>query len=213
MVAAVSMRLRERPRPQRLKALARILFFAVLIALLWFLVHVCATTLASVDFKFNPYSTLGIPEGTEDLKTIKKAYRRLSLIHHPEKCWCCDVPEAEAIACEREFIRTSQAYEVLAKPESEFAVNFSRWGHPDGSPLSRLCSCAAAFIRNAVGSVRLNLASLWCSQHSNLALCCFELLFLLALQARHRNGAKSVKASSDKEQLKIVAVRNEAESH
>jgi|SRR5271157_6514337 len=32
-----------------------------------------------------PFSILGIPEGTLDIDVIKTAYRKLALLHHPDK--------------------------------------------------------------------------------------------------------------------------------
>ncbi|KAK9827402.1 hypothetical protein WJX81_008293 [Elliptochloris bilobata] len=52
----------------------------------------------------NPWKTLGISESTTDEKTIKRAFRKLALKHHP------DVGGAEK---SRQFVDIQQAYEVL----------------------------------------------------------------------------------------------------
>src|SRR6478609_5398414 len=39
----------------------------------------------SFDLEVNPYDLLGVPRGCRDLKEIKKAYRKKSLLYHPDR--------------------------------------------------------------------------------------------------------------------------------
>lgn len=52
---------------------------------------------------FDPYEILGIPIGASNSE-IKKAYRRLSLILHPDK----------DTGNEKEFMKLSKAYQVIS---------------------------------------------------------------------------------------------------
>lgn len=69
-----------------------------------------------VDF----YEVLGVPPNASE-NEIKKAYRKLALIWHPDKN-----PERQAEACIK-FREISQAYDVLSKPESR--LSFDRYGN------------------------------------------------------------------------------------
>ncbi|CAN6564865.1 unnamed protein product [Malus baccata var. baccata] len=71
---------------------------------------------------FEPFSILGLEPGASDSE-IKKAYRRLSILYHPDKN-----PDPEAHNYFVEFI--SKAYQALTDPVSR--ENFEKYGHPDG---------------------------------------------------------------------------------
>jgi molecular chaperone DnaJ len=64
------------------------------------------------------YKILGVGENAE-LAAIKKAYRRLAIRYHPDRC--PDDPAAKA-----RFIEISEAYEVLSDPEKR--EKFDRFG-------------------------------------------------------------------------------------
>lgn len=71
---------------------------------------------------FDPFSILGLePEVSES--EIKKAYRRLSILYHPDKN-----PDPDAHKYFVEFI--SKAYQALTDPISR--ENYEKYGHPDG---------------------------------------------------------------------------------
>ena len=68
---------------------------------------------------FDPYEILGIPLGASQGE-IKKAYRRLSLILHPDK----------DTGNEKEFMKLSKAYQALTDDEAR--RNWEKYGNPDG---------------------------------------------------------------------------------
>lgn len=62
-------------------------------------------------FKENPYIILGVPTDAEE-KEIKKAYRKLALKHHPDRCQDpTKIDEAN-----QKFVQISQSYELLTTP-------------------------------------------------------------------------------------------------
>ena len=65
------------------------------------------------------YEILGIARDADDA-TIKKAYRRLALEHHPDRN--PDNPEAE-----KAFKEASEAYQVLSDPEKKRI--YDNYGH------------------------------------------------------------------------------------
>lgn len=71
---------------------------------------------------FDPYSILGIEQGTA-LAEIKKAYRRLSLQYHPDK----NIGNKNA---EEMFMKVAKAYEALTDETSK--ENYEKFGNPDG---------------------------------------------------------------------------------
>jgi len=73
-------------------------------------------------YSFNPYKILGVEEGAE-MGAVKKAYRRLSLINHPDKNQ--GNPEANDL-----FIKVAKAYEVLTDDATR--ENYEKYGNPDG---------------------------------------------------------------------------------
>ncbi|XP_076062553.1 translocation protein Sec63 isoform X2 [Oratosquilla oratoria] len=68
---------------------------------------------------FDPYDILGIGPGTSSAD-VKKAYRKLSLILHPDK------PTGD----ERKFMRLNKAYQALTDDVAR--RNYELYGHPDG---------------------------------------------------------------------------------
>jgi translocation protein SEC63 len=74
---------------------------------------------------FDPFHILGIDRGSE-LKTIKKAYKKLSLIFHPDKCYKNHPEEF----CDDKFLAVNRAYEALTDPIAK--ENFEKYGNPDG---------------------------------------------------------------------------------
>lgn len=71
---------------------------------------------------FDPFTILGV-NGAATPKQIKKAYRRLSVIHHPDKNR--DDPEAG-----ERFIKITKAYAALTDEVAR--ENYIKYGNPDG---------------------------------------------------------------------------------
>jgi curved DNA-binding protein CbpA len=64
----------------------------------------------------NPYEILGVSKDDADLATLKKAYRKLALKHHPDK----QETEEERAAAHNIFAKLSAAYEVLTDPVKKY---------------------------------------------------------------------------------------------
>ncbi|KAI9316197.1 Sec63 Brl domain-containing protein [Dichotomocladium elegans] len=73
---------------------------------------------------WDPYEILGISEGATT-QEIKKVYKKLSLIYHPDKAQ----PGTEKESEDR-FIQISKAYQVLT--DDDVRKNYEMYGHPDG---------------------------------------------------------------------------------
>eukprot|EP00978_Attheya_sp_CCMP212_P045040 scaffold331953_cov57-Attheya_sp.AAC.2 len=71
---------------------------------------------------FDPFSILDV-DPKADLKAIKKAYKKKSLIYHPDKN--PNNPQAEAM-----FMMVAKAYEALTDEEAK--ANYEKFGNPDG---------------------------------------------------------------------------------
>lgn len=76
----------------------------VLIVFGWVSLFLVSYKVSQFDYEmanFDPYEILGVPLGTSQAD-IKKAYRKLSLILHPDK----------ETGNEKEFMRLTKAYQV-----------------------------------------------------------------------------------------------------
>ena len=85
----------------------------------WLLVSV--STDGEVN-SFDPFAILEIDSGA-DAKAIKKAYRSLSLMYHPDK-------NPGDRAAEAKFMMVSKAYEALTDEKAR--ENWEKFGNPDG---------------------------------------------------------------------------------
>lgn len=68
------------------------------------------------DEDLDLYEVLGVDDEA-DAKDIKKAYRKLSLKYHPDKCKGDVVDSEEPVTCEKMMNRVNLAYEVLGDEE------------------------------------------------------------------------------------------------
>ncbi len=61
-------------------------FKCAVVVLFWFVWYLCADQISKIKplKSFDPFQILGVEPGAE-MSVIKKAYRRLSLVKHPDK--------------------------------------------------------------------------------------------------------------------------------
>jgi translocation protein SEC63 len=88
----------------------------------WLLLVFLTYKVSQFDYEmsnFDPYEILGIPMGTSQAD-IKKAYRKLSLILHPDK----------EHGDEKAFMKLTKAYQALTDDEAR--KNWEKYGNPDG---------------------------------------------------------------------------------
>lgn len=88
----------------------------------WALLAYLTYRVSQFDYEmsnFDPYEILGL-ETSASLSEIKRAYRKLSLLLHPDK----------ETGDEKAFMRLSKAYQALTDDESR--KNWEKYGNPDG---------------------------------------------------------------------------------
>ncbi|OBZ91878.1 Translocation protein sec63 [Choanephora cucurbitarum] len=93
----------------------------------WVGVVLLAMQVANAEVKtatWDPYEILGIREGAT-LSEIKKTFKKLSLIYHPDKA-----KAGEEEKNEERFIDITKAYKVLTDEDTR--RNYEEFGHPDG---------------------------------------------------------------------------------
>lgn len=102
--------------------------FAILGAM-WFAIFLVAVKLESNEIKsFDPFQILEVSSGADNA-AIKKAYRKLSLIYHPDKN--PDDPLAQS-----RFIQITKAYQALTDETAK--ANYEKYGNPDGPQTSKV---------------------------------------------------------------------------
>ena len=107
---------------------------AVLTLLYAFMITQLMTT--SEIASFDPYEILGIPSDA-DLKTIKQAYRRKTLVYHPDK----NPDNAKAADM---FMRLAKAYDSLTDETAR--ENYKKYGNPDGKQALEVAIGLPAFL-------------------------------------------------------------------
>lgn len=95
-----------------------IILYTLVIGVGWALLMHLGSQAAATAAPFNPFEIIGVGEDASE-REIKKAYRKLSMIHHPDKG-----------GDEATFQQLSAAYRALTDPVSR--ENYERYGHPDG---------------------------------------------------------------------------------
>ncbi|KAF4670401.1 secretory subunit [Perkinsus olseni] len=98
---------------------------AVVLCSLWYLLGLTAVHCmnSEVEVKsFDPFSILGIEVGATDAQ-IKKAYRKQSLVYHPDR------NQGDPLA-NAKFIQISKAYQALTDEVAK--ANYEKYGNPDG---------------------------------------------------------------------------------
>lgn len=102
----------------------------IVIALMWCtLVYICTSISEAKDIaSFDPFAILEVAHGA-DAKDIKKAYRKLSLVYHPDKN-----PD-DPLAASR-FIQITKAYAALTDETAK--KNYEKYGNPDGPQTTKV---------------------------------------------------------------------------
>ncbi|KAE8905992.1 hypothetical protein PF005_g494 [Phytophthora fragariae] len=77
---------------------------------------------------FDPFAILGIAAGVSE-REIKRAYRKMSLLYHPDK------NQGDAVA-EQKFMLVAKAYEALTDEVAK--ANYEKFGNPDGRQAMQL---------------------------------------------------------------------------
>lgn len=104
----------------KLNFLSWIKRFLFLIGWLVFFLLVLQASKVEKDYvDYDPFSILGVDRGASEAE-IKKAYRKLTLIHHPDK----------EGGDETKFMQISKAHAALTDPEAR--ENWEKYGNPDG---------------------------------------------------------------------------------
>ncbi|XP_050458464.1 translocation protein SEC63 homolog [Cataglyphis hispanica] len=98
------------------------LFTKLMIILGWAILILLAYKVSQFDYEmanFDPYEILNVPAGSSQSE-IRKAYRKLSLILHPDK----------ETGNEKAFMKLTKAYQALTDDEAR--KNWEKYGNPDG---------------------------------------------------------------------------------
>ncbi|KAL7573592.1 hypothetical protein ACA910_008727 [Epithemia clementina (nom. ined.)] len=103
---------------------------------IWLVVSVSADGQVN---SFDPYKILEIDLGADN-KAIKKAYRKLSLLYHPDK-------NPGDRAAEAKFVMVSKAYEALTDETAR--ENYEKFGNPDGRQNMQVSIGLPAFLLDA----------------------------------------------------------------
>eukprot|EP00419_Tripos_fusus_P085306 CAMPEP_0172866898 /NCGR_PEP_ID=MMETSP1075-20121228/82245_1 /TAXON_ID=2916 /ORGANISM="Ceratium fusus, Strain PA161109" /LENGTH=668 /DNA_ID=CAMNT_0013716113 /DNA_START=33 /DNA_END=2039 /DNA_ORIENTATION=+ len=101
-----------------------------LLAMIWIAVYVLATQTGQENQirRFDPFEILEVPHGA-DAQQIKKAYRKLSLVYHPDKN-----PD-DPLAASR-FIQITKAYSAMTDEVAK--KNYEKYGNPDGPQATKV---------------------------------------------------------------------------
>jgi translocation protein SEC63 len=133
-IGAISRTSAERAKAEELKKESKGL--ATLFKSRGFVIHFVITVVLTIIFiwllvsvstdgevnSFDPFAILGIDSGSDD-KSIKKAFRSLSLKYHPDK-------NPGDRAAEAKFMMVAKAYEALT--DAVARENWEKYGNPDG---------------------------------------------------------------------------------
>ena len=106
------------------KPVVKYLVLLVAWVLYFFIIYQSVTLKQQEEILWDPYRILNVDEDADE-RTIKKAFKKLSLIYHPDKIKDENREEAEG-----KFVDISKAYKVLTDEEAR--ALFDEFGHPDG---------------------------------------------------------------------------------
>lgn len=121
-----SQRKAQKRRERKLKrGIAAIVGWAVM-ALMVYLIVITARTIPKI---WNPYDILGIKDSATE-KEIKSHFRRLSLLHHPDKTRPDPAKNQTVESMNDFFVELTKAYKALT--DEDIRNNYQQYGHPDG---------------------------------------------------------------------------------
>ncbi len=98
-------------------------------AAMGYLLYLISTTEIPVQKLWNPYDILGIAEGATE-QMIKRTYRKLSLLHHPDKVKIDPSKNETLELLNDRYVEISKAYQALT--DEDVRNNYEQFGHPDG---------------------------------------------------------------------------------
>ncbi|MCJ1308537.1 secretory subunit [Agyrium rufum] len=111
-------------KERRLKRIITVVLGWAVIGWMAYLIIVTQRTVPQI---WDPYKILGISRSTSE-KNIKKAFKKLSLLYHPDKAVPRENQTIEDINAY--FVEISKAYKALT--DEEIRNNWNLYGHPDG---------------------------------------------------------------------------------
>merc|ERR1712062_878 len=120
--------LRKRDKILKEKATIKPTVIKIFLAIGWviFLLLAWKVSMIQLDFaEYDPFFELGIDRGASAAE-IKKAYRKLSLVYHPDR----------ETGDPKKFMRIAKAYAALTDEESR--KNWEEHGNPDGPEALRI---------------------------------------------------------------------------
>lgn len=96
----------------------------IFVALGWYMAYICYDTVKDIEplKTFIPHEILGV-ESDSPISQVKKAYRKLSRVMHPDK----NPDDPEAV---NKFITLTKAYTIMTDDKAR--DNFLKYGNPDG---------------------------------------------------------------------------------
>lgn len=119
------------------KAIVQLVLILAMLYLIFVLLDLISRTPEGVK-RFDPFEILEISPYATD-REIKTAFRRLSLMYHPDK------NQGDPVAASR-FIQTSKAYEALTNEVAR--KNFEKYGSPDGPTPMKVSIGLPSFLLN-----------------------------------------------------------------
>ncbi|GMF61553.1 unnamed protein product [[Candida] boidinii] len=86
-------------------------------------------TISEAQVFFDPWKILDIDESATE-REVKSAFRKMSLIFHPDKMKKDGMTEAEVTEIEEKYVIINKAYKSLTDEATK--ENFLKYGNPDG---------------------------------------------------------------------------------